>query len=66
MGGGMIYPASRKLDGASATPHPIPTREYPLPAKRSFNSRLSNDKLERVFGVLLPDWRQALCRCMQS
>lgn len=43
---------------------PIPSSDYPTPAKRPLNSRLNNDKLERVFGVRLPDWRLALRLCM--
>jgi dTDP-4-dehydrorhamnose reductase len=43
---------------------PIPSSDYPTPAKRPLNSRLNNDKLERVFGVRLPDWQQALRLCM--
>jgi dTDP-4-dehydrorhamnose reductase len=34
---------------------PIPSSDYPTPAKRPLNSRLNNDKLEREFGVRLPD-----------
>ena len=45
---------------------PIPSSDYPTPAKRPLNSRLDNDKLARVFGVRLPDWRQALSLCMQG
>jgi dTDP-4-dehydrorhamnose reductase len=43
---------------------PIPSSGYPTPAKRPLNSRLNNDKLERVFRVRLPDWQQALRLCM--
>jgi dTDP-4-dehydrorhamnose reductase len=43
---------------------PIPSSDDPSPAKRPLNSRLNNDKLERVFGVRLPDWRLALRFCM--
>ncbi|MFC0400955.1 dTDP-4-dehydrorhamnose reductase [Paraburkholderia rhizosphaerae] len=43
---------------------PITTEEYPTPAKRPRNSRLSNERLLRTFGVQLPDWRDALTRCM--
>lgn len=43
---------------------PIPSSDYPTPARRPLNSRLNNDKLERVFGVRLPDWREALRLCM--
>jgi dTDP-4-dehydrorhamnose reductase len=45
---------------------PIPSSDYPTPAQRPLNSRLNNDKLERVFGVRLPDWREALRLCMDK
>ena len=51
---------------ASARLHPIPGSDYPTPAKRPLNSRLNNDKLDRVFGVRLPDWREALRLCMEK
>lgn len=37
--------------------HPITTAEYPTPAKRPLNSRLSTERLEQEFGIVLPDWR---------
>lgn len=43
---------------------PIPSSEYPTPAKRPANSRLSNAKLAAVFGIALPGWRQALELCL--
>jgi dTDP-4-dehydrorhamnose reductase len=45
---------------------PIPSSDYPTPAQRPLNSRLNNDKLQRVFGVRLPDWRVALRLCMEK
>jgi dTDP-4-dehydrorhamnose reductase len=39
---------------------PIRTEEYPTPARRPANSVLDNGKLERVFGVRLPLWSDAL------
>jgi dTDP-4-dehydrorhamnose reductase len=39
---------------------PIPSAEYPTPARRPGNSVMSCAKLERVFGLRLPDWRSAL------
>lgn len=38
----------------------IPDTEYKTPAKRPANSRLSNDRLKRNFGVELPYWEAAL------
>ena len=45
---------------------PIPTSDYPTPAKRPLNSRLNQEKLNKVFGVSLPDWKDSLNRCMQA
>jgi dTDP-4-dehydrorhamnose reductase len=45
---------------------PIPTTDYPLPAKRPANSRLSNDSLEQQFGLVMPSWDNALKLCMQE
>lgn len=40
----------------------IPTTAYPAPAKRPLNSRLSNEKFQRAFSVVIPDWRQGVER----
>jgi dTDP-4-dehydrorhamnose reductase len=45
---------------------PIPSSEYPTPARRPLNSRLNNDKLEQAFGLRLQDWRAALALCMDA
>ena len=39
---------------------PIPTSDYPTPARRPLNSRLDCAAIERVFGVARPDWRAHL------
>jgi dTDP-4-dehydrorhamnose reductase len=39
---------------------PITTPEYPLPAKRPAFSVLSCEKLQRTFGLKLPDWEEGL------
>jgi dTDP-4-dehydrorhamnose reductase len=44
---------------------PITSSEYPRPAARPQNSRLAGDRLRERFGITLPDWRDALARCMQ-
>ncbi|HET7186070.1 MAG TPA: dTDP-4-dehydrorhamnose reductase [Terriglobales bacterium] len=45
---------------ALASLQPIPASAYPLPARRPGYSVLSNEKVERVFGIHLPDWRDQL------
>lgn len=44
----------------------IPAVEYPTPASRPSNSRVSNAKLERTFGIAPPDWRIALALCLET
>ena len=44
----------------------ITTADYPTPAKRPAYSGLSNDKLEKTFGIRLPGWEQALADCMKD
>jgi dTDP-4-dehydrorhamnose reductase len=41
----------------------ITTADYPTPARRPANSRLDNAKLQRVYGLALPDWRASLAVC---
>ncbi|MDB5764011.1 MAG: rfbD [Herminiimonas sp.] len=43
---------------------PISTREYPLPAERPTNSKLSCDLLMNTF-CDLPDWKSALVLCLK-
>ncbi|WP_027210072.1 dTDP-4-dehydrorhamnose reductase [Burkholderia sp. WSM2232] len=43
---------------------PIPAAEYPTPARRPSNSRMSNEKLAQAFGLAAPHWRDALKLCL--
>ncbi len=45
---------------------PITTAEYPTPARRPLNSRLSTERLERDYGIILPDWRLATDRIVDQ
>lgn len=45
---------------------PIPTSEYPLPAKRPAYSVLSCEKLRRTFGLQLPDWQESLKQVLEQ
>ncbi|MFO1477835.1 MAG: dTDP-4-dehydrorhamnose reductase [Verrucomicrobiota bacterium] len=44
---------------------PIPTSEYPLPARRPARSVLDCSKLERVFGLRLPPWNESLQQALE-
>lgn len=46
--------------------HGIKTSEYPTPAPRPLNSRLSTLKLLDTFGIKLPSWREGLTECLRA
>jgi dTDP-4-dehydrorhamnose reductase len=48
--------ASMKADDIE----PIPTSDYPLPARRPTHSVLDTTKLACVYGLRLPEWRQGV------
>jgi dTDP-4-dehydrorhamnose reductase len=45
---------------------PIPTSEFPRPATRPANSRLSCRRVEETFGVVMPDWKDALALVLET
>ncbi|QVM91679.1 dTDP-4-dehydrorhamnose reductase [Pseudomonas entomophila] len=44
---------------------PIPSSEYPTPAKRPLNSRLDCSRLAREWRVSQPHWHEALIDCLK-
>ena len=44
---------------------PIPSSDYPTPARRPLNSRLDCSRLRQQWQVSQPDWRQALIECLK-
>nr|WP_314876143.1 dTDP-4-dehydrorhamnose reductase [uncultured Pseudomonas sp.] len=48
------------------TVNPIATTEYPTPAKRPLNSRLSTAKLRDSFSLHLPDWQSGVTRMLME
>ncbi|KAA6187785.1 dTDP-4-dehydrorhamnose reductase [Thiohalocapsa marina] len=56
--------AIRDLSGNPCALTPIPTSDYPAPARRPAYSVLDTRKFRDTFGLLLPDWRQSLALCL--
>jgi dTDP-4-dehydrorhamnose reductase len=50
--------------GGWAKVKPITTREYPLPARRPPHPVMSRDRIERVLGIKMTHWKQALRSCL--
>jgi len=45
---------------------PIPSSDYPSPARRPSNSRLDNTKFRAAFGLSLPQWDTSLPLCVRE
>jgi len=51
------------------TVHPIPTSDYPTPARRPTNSVLDCSRIQSVFGIAQPNWKEDLSTvlsCLQG
>ncbi|MFN3673333.1 MAG: dTDP-4-dehydrorhamnose reductase [Bosea sp. (in: a-proteobacteria)] len=60
-----IFATRQRLGGAPVTVNRIATCDYPTPARRPANSRLDCGRLQRAYGVTLPEWRGSLQPCVQ-
>ncbi len=45
---------------------PIPASDYPAPARRPLNSRMTSAKLENTYGLTMPHWEKSLTLCMEE
>ncbi|GHC68109.1 dTDP-4-dehydrorhamnose reductase [Limoniibacter endophyticus] len=61
-----IFSESSKLGLQSANVQDITTADYPTPAKRPANSRLSNRKFSDVFGHPLPEWKSGVHQFIEA
>jgi len=55
-----------EIGGITCNVHPIPTEEYPTPAKRPAYSVLNKSKIKRNFGISIPYWRDSLKVCFEK
>ena len=56
----------KDLAGLNCTVHPIPTSDFPTPAKRPAYSVMDLKNISEVFGVQLKDWKLSLKNCMDQ
>ena len=54
----------KELSGSSCIVTPIPTSQFPTPAKRPFYSVLDKTKIQNRFGIEIKDWKQSLATCI--
>lgn len=52
-----VFAFSAESGGKKISVKEITTNQYPTPARRPANSRLDCSKLEKVYGIKLPEWQ---------
>ncbi len=58
--------AIREIGGFDCVITGIPSSDYPTPAKRPAYSLLDTSKIKNTFGVVVPQYRESLERCMRA
>lgn len=58
--------AIKDIKGLDCKINPIPTSQYPTPAKRPQYSLLDKSKIKRIFGVHVPYWKDSLQAMLAS
>jgi dTDP-4-dehydrorhamnose reductase len=56
--------AIKQETGSLCIVNPIPSSEYPTPARRPFYSVLNTSKIQTTFGITIPDWHKSLIACL--
>lgn len=55
----------KELSGSNCIVNPIPTSQYPTPAKRPAYSVLDTTKIRDTFNVVIPEWKDSLKKCLE-
>lgn len=58
--------AIKELSGSACKVNPIPSTQYPTPAKRPAFSLLDTHKIQSTYQLTIPDWKDSLQRCLQK
>jgi dTDP-4-dehydrorhamnose reductase len=56
--------AIKELSGSKCVVNPIPTSQYPTPAKRPQYSVLDTSKIRQTFNFEIPAWKDSLKKCL--
>ena len=58
--------AIKEIAQSSCNVHPIPTAQYPTPAKRPAYSVLDKQKIQSVFLIKTKPWRESIKNCLEK
>jgi len=56
--------AIKEIVGSTCPIQPIPTSQYPTPAKRPHYSLLDKSRIKATYGVRVSDWKESLKTCI--
>jgi len=56
--------AIKELTGSPCRVEPLPTAQYPTPARRPHYSLLDKTLIRQTYGIKIPDWKDSLRRCI--
>lgn len=56
--------AIKELSGSACVVNPIPSAQYPTPAKRPAFSLLDTHKIQAAYQLEIPHWKESLQRCL--
>ena len=54
----------KELSGSKCVVHPIPSSNYPTPAKRPSYSVMDTAKIQQIFNIVIPFWKDSLQKCL--
>lgn len=56
--------AIKVLSGSACVVNPIPSSQYPTPAKRPLYSVMDTSKIQQTFNITIPQWEESLKKCL--
>lgn len=56
--------AIKELTGSACRVDPIPSAQYPTPARRPHYSLLDKTRIRETYGIKIPAWKDSLVRCL--
>jgi dTDP-4-dehydrorhamnose reductase len=56
----------KELTGSPCRINPIPTSQYPTPARRPHYSLLDKSLIQKTYGLAIPGWKESLMRCLNK